>query len=304
MVGWIAVEAWRKRSGVARGLLPLAIPAGGIAGWWYWATWRATGTISGEEHDAAFHPAGLGEWMRMAEHVKWWRALDANFCSHIWAGGWSFIGVRGWMYHVFAIAALMAIAGIVFMLIWGKPAAPLTDMAVIRMLVVVFAAFAAGLVYHAVTLFAVHGISAVNGWYIYSLVAGEAVLWPLGLMMWFPSGGRPYVFPLLCLAFLALEVFAMHIYLLPYYAGFVAHVRGNEINALKLSQLRGGGWRLLAQRLSANKPVWLSARAMARLWAGYVLASVWVPVEAWRAARHIRYARRFDLPATRAAAKS
>ncbi len=286
---WLAVEAWRRRSGAAaRGLLLVVIPAGAIAGWWYWATWRATGTLSGEEHDVAFHRLGVGEWLRAAGRVNWMQVLDANFCSHVWAGGWSFVGVRGWMYHAFAIVAFVAFVGIVRTIVWSKSVAPLADIAAIRMLVVLLAAFVAGLTYHAVTLFAAHGISAVNGWYIYSLAAGEAVLWPLGLMALLPRGGRPYVFPLLCLAFLTLEAFAIHIYLLPYYAGFIAHVRGNELSALRLSQLGGGGWRLLLQRLAANKPGWLSARTLGGLWAGYVLASGWLVVEAWRAARAIR----------------
>jgi hypothetical protein len=198
------------------------------------------------------------------------------------------VGVRGWMYHVFAMLAFLAIVGIVGTILRGKPAAPLADIGGVRMLVVVFAAFAAGLAYHAVTLFAVHGISAVNGWYIYGLAAGEAVLWPLGLMVLIPSGGRPYVFPLLCVTFLALEAFAMHIYLLPYYAGFIAHVRGNDLRALQLSQLGSGGWRVLAQRLAVNKPWWLNGRVIAGLWAGYVLASGWLVAEASRAARAIQ----------------
>jgi hypothetical protein len=289
VLAWLSVQAWRSRSGAAaRELLPVAIPAAAIAGWWYWVTWRATGTISGEEHDVAFHRLGFGTWLRTAGHVNWMQALDANFSSHIWVGGWSFVCVRGWMYHVFAMLAFLAIVGIVGTILRGKPAAPLADIGGVRMLVVVFAAFAAGLAYHAVTLFAVHGISAVNGWYIYGLAAGEAVLWPLGLMVLIPSGGRPYVFPLLCVTFLALEAFAMHIYLLPYYAGFIAHVRGNDLRALQLSQLGSGGWRVLAQRLAVNKPWWLNGRVIAGLWAGYVLASGWLVAEASRAARAIQ----------------
>jgi len=218
------------------------------------------------------------------------RVLDATFCSHIWAGTWSYLSVRSWMYHAFALLAVAGAAGVVWVVVREhmtvKPVA--ANLAAVRMTIFLLTVFALGLVYHAVTIYAAHGMSAVNGWYIDSLVAGEAVLWALGLMAFLPPPRRAYVIPLLALAFLVLDVFAMHIYLLPYYAGFIAHTQGNHLPALKLGQLASGGWRTLFERLAVNKPAWLSVGGIVALWAGYVLASCGTAAVAWRMVRRTR----------------
>ena len=271
----LIVEAWRNRSWTsARDLLLVALPAAAIAGWWYIATWRATSSLSGEEHDVAFHRAGCGEFLHAAASVNWLRVLDSNFNSHIWTGGWSYLGVRGWMYHAFALLALAGIAGALWTNCRRDAARRVNaSQPVTRMIIVFLAAFALGLAYHAVTIYASHGLSAVNGWYIDSLVSGEAVLWSLGLMLLLPRARRSYVFPALALAFLALDLFGMHAYLLPYYAGFIAHTNGNHLPAMQLAQLANGGWNTLWSRLSVNKPAWLDADLIMALWCAYLLAS-------------------------------
>lgn len=287
--GWLAVEAWRSRSRAsACRLLLVAVPVLAIAGWWYWETWRATGSLSGEEHDVAFHRLGFGEWLQAARRVNWMGALDTNFCTHIWAGGWSYLGVRSWIYHAFALLAVAGAAGAAWVVIRYKSAAAkrgAVNLAAVRMTIVLLVVFGLGLAYHAVTIYAAHGVSAVNGWYIDCLVAGEAVLWALGLMVFLPRARQPYVFPVLSLAFLAVDVFAMHIYLLPYYAGLIAHTQGNHLPALKLEQLANGGWSLLFERLTVNKPAWLNAGGVAALWACYLLGSCGTAALAWRMAR-------------------
>jgi hypothetical protein len=286
---WLATEAWRRRSGVTwRKLLLVASFAAAIAGWWYWETWRMTGSLSGEEHDVAFRPLGFGDWRRTALHVDWRRALDANFCTHIWAGGWSYLAVRGWMYHAFALLAVAGAAGTTWVFIRRKgrrATCVVADLSAACMTIVFLGAFAVGLAYHAVTIYAAHGISAVNGWYIDCLVAGEVVLWALGLMAFLPQARRAWAFPLLSVAFLALDVFAMHIYLLPYYAGFIAHSQGNHLPALKLGRLTGGEWHVLLERLAVNKPTWLTAHGIAELWGAYMLASCATAIIAWKTAR-------------------
>jgi hypothetical protein len=242
VIAWFAFEAWRRRSrAAARRLLLVVFAAAAIAGWWYWATWRATGSLSGEMHDVAFHRLGFGECLRAAWRVNWMRVLDASFCSHIWAGTWSYLSVRSWMYHAFA---LLAVAG------------------------------AAGTVWVAVRDGEAGGRESGSG--------SHDDFHPRGV-----RAGRAYVFLLLSLAFLALDVFAMHIYLLPYYAGFIAHTQGNRLPALELRQLASGGWTL-CERLAVNKPAWLSARGMLALRAGYVTGSCGTAAVAWRMARRIR----------------
>lgn len=282
----LAVEAWQSHSWPARSLLLVAFPTAAIAGWWYLATWRATSSLSGEEHDVAFHRAGFGEFLRAAAAVNWLRVLDSNFNSHVWTGGWSYLGVRAWMYHGFALLALAGIAGTVWIAL--RPAAARrvnANQPVVRMIIVFLSAFAAGLAYHAVTIYAAHGLSAVNGWYIDNLVSGEAVLWCLGLMLFLPGTSRPYVFPALVVAFLSLDLFAMHAYLLPYYTGFTAHTSGNHLPALHLAQLAEGSWSALFARLAANKPTWLTAPALAALWSAYLLASAATGALAWSITR-------------------
>ena len=75
-----------------------------IAGWWYWQTWAATGSLTGNV--ILVHP-GLAEMARTILRFPALKAADFAWTTFLWTGNWSFIVVRRWMYR--AIAALCVV---------------------------------------------------------------------------------------------------------------------------------------------------------------------------------------------------
>jgi hypothetical protein len=89
------IQALRRKSSwqaVYGCLLALAL-TGLAAGWWYIGAWQTTGTLSGEQVDAAARFDLAGKFAAIW-NVRWLRVLDSVATTHVWTGGWSFLGVR------------------------------------------------------------------------------------------------------------------------------------------------------------------------------------------------------------------
>src|SRR5206468_6613145 len=102
-----AVHARGKR--INRQLLTIFGGAVLISGWWYARNWALTHSLSGEQFELAARGSGL---LASALRIRWMRAADFTFISHIWLGNWSFLVARSWMYHFFAVVAGLAAAGL------------------------------------------------------------------------------------------------------------------------------------------------------------------------------------------------
>jgi hypothetical protein len=237
-----------------------------IGGWWYVSTYLQTGSLSGEQGDVAAQRLGIVGIIAALPKVEWLRAIDSTFVSHIWFGGWSFLSVRSWMYHFFAIVFLGATVGLV-------------KVRRVRVLIVMFAALLAALAYHVTVNSMVHGKSVTTGWYLYALVAAEAVLLIAGLREVVPQRLRSYIPFALCFCLTAVEFFGLHFYQLPYYTGFTRHNATGGLPALHLDQLLNGGLGELIHRLAINKPAWISPVLVAMLWLAFLIATfavLWV----------------------------
>jgi hypothetical protein len=224
-----------------------------IAGWWYLRNLLATGTVAGLGESVALQRTDPAAVLRLAPSVPWWRTIDAILFSHIYCGGWSWLTVRSWMYHLFyAILALAAIG------LWRWLRQP-----GIRWLLAIYLFFWAGELWHAALLFATHGVPASMGWYLYGVVAAEAPLLVAGLSTWIHRWAAPAGAGLFAL----LDLAAMHSLALPYYAGLIRHEADGTLHLAHFGSLN---LPLIFERLSTlvAEPLWIV------LWVGYLLATI------------------------------
>jgi 4-amino-4-deoxy-L-arabinose transferase-like glycosyltransferase len=229
---------WRKRA-----LVPSVLLAAGpsvIAGWWYARNLLSTGSISGEQTEVAALRFSAPELLHTIVRVPWLKAADFIFLSHIWLGDWSFLVVRSWMYHLFALAWIIAIVGFSIRYFSTKPRTDLT------LLAAFYLSFLLAMAYHTLITFGHSGIAGTMGFYLCSMVVAESILLYVGL--------RRLGVAALTLSFAALESFALLFYMLPYYTGLIAHLENGNIPTLQLAQLPGG----ILERLSVNKPHFLT----------------------------------------------
>ena len=257
-----------------------------LAGWWYVRNLLLTGSVSGEQTDAAMQQMPWSSRLTSLAGVQWWRALDTLFFSHIFIGGWSFLTVRAWMYHALGTLWALAMVGVVFGLVAGQSGLRGNHVAAgprgsLGMLTLLEAGLLASLAYHTLVTFAVLHGSTTNGWYLYSLAAAECLLIPWGLAFWLGERWRAAVFPALAGLFAALDVFAMHVYLLPYYTGLTAHSPQGMVKGWNLFRAGVDGWGTLFARLTVNKPEVLNTAVFVGLWGMYFAATVMAPGMAW-----------------------
>ncbi len=261
----LPIAALLRRNCLRHCVLALAV-AFLISGWWYLRAWRATGTIAGEILDTA--AAGFGLTGRLAAifRINWLRVLDTAATTHIWPGGWSFLNVRAWMYRVFEVAALAALAGIVRLVRRRR---------IERRLMITISAFLLfcfGLAYFATLVFLMRGYSMVPGWYLYGIAGIEAAVLACGFtgLAGVRRGAR-LVAALAALA-AAFDLYTVHFVSIPYYCGIIAHGASGRLATFHVSDLRGIGVAGLFDRMAMNKAI--GAPWLAALWTAYVFSTL------------------------------
>ena len=274
------VQMLRQKTGRLRTgsgcLLALAL-AGLIAGWWYVRNWMATRTLSGEQIDAAAARFGLAGKLAAMAQVNWLRVVDAAAATHIWTGGWSFLGVRSWMYRVFELMVLASGAGL-SVLLWRLVRRASRGRisggdARFSLALCAYLFFCLGLGYYAISVYLARGISTALGWYLYGIAGAETVLLASGFTGL--AGGRRAAGCMAALAALAcaLDLYTVHFISMPYYTGIIAHTPSGRLAAFHVSDLRGIGISGLFERLAVNQPRGIGAPVIAAMWSGYVCAT-------------------------------
>jgi hypothetical protein len=248
-----------------------------MAGWWYVRTWLATRTLSGEQIDAAATQFGLAGRLGAIRSINWLRVFDSAAATHIWTGGWSFLGVRSWMYRVFELLALVSGAGLAALAgrlahhgyhrRFGNGDARFSLAACAYVL------FCSGLGYFAVVVYLTRGISTALGWYLYGTAGAEAALLGCGFAGLF--GARRAVGCVATMAVLAsaLDLYTVHFVSMPYYSGIIAHTSSGRLATFHISSLQGIGLSGLFARLAMNEPRGVGAPLVAALWTGYLCAT-------------------------------
>jgi len=235
--------------------------AAAIAGWWYWQTWAATGSLTGNV--ILVHP-GLAAMARTALRFPALEAADFAWTSFLWTGNWSFLVVRGWMYRAIAALCVVALAGIVS-LVWKRNAG-------VALLSAFVFSFALAIAYFALGSLVVYGHPNAFGWYACCLVAPIAVLLFAGLRAAMPRS-KAAAGPILTIALSAIELFGAHVYLWPYYTGLISHLPNGGLPAFRLAQLGDGGFATLFQRLTLSKPAWMAPPVLIAAWAMFLMAT-------------------------------
>jgi hypothetical protein len=282
-VAMAVIWAWRHRA-YLQGSLVLLCPLG-MAGWWYSRTWILTKSLSGEQVEiAGAHAGNTMTLLDAIQKLSWTTAADFVFLSHTWIGNWSFLVVRSWMYHVLAAGALLVVAGLMLRFFLGDGRARMRSD--VRVLLVIWASFAAGLGYQAARNFQATGFPGTMGYYLMAMVTVETILVVVGLEEIALCGLRRWLIPGALAAFAGLELFAVNFYSIPYYTGTITHSPGGRLPALSIHQLGlAGCWRMF-ERLADGKPAILGAPALAGFWALFVLATVGLIVFAvWTTSR-------------------
>jgi len=225
--------------------------AAAIPGWWYLLNLRATGSFSTAIQDAGLKHLTLADRVRQIPNVNWWTGLDSTFFSHIWFGGWSFLQMRSWIYHVFAIVFVAAAVGLV--IAWVRNDPPRRHLTI---LAAFYALFCAGVAYHVLITYLANGISSSAGWYLCAVIVPEMLLLTAGLRV--PAA--------LAAAFALLDLYGMLFVALPYYNGLIAHRPSGFLEAFHVGQFPD-----LVQRLGTTT-LWLAV---------YIAATVSIAVICW-----------------------
>lgn len=277
----LAWALWRKPVERRRGALQAAWGLGGaflLAGWWYARNLLHTGSVAGIPEEA---PLRDTSWWTLAQQVlavDWRNALDSILGSHIWIGGWSFLQVRAWIYHLFELLVLLAALGLAALgwRLWRRGAEGVPWIGRVEDTVVLgafYGFFWLALACHAFLLFTYRGLSTSTGWYLYAVVVPEVVLATLGLWQCVPGPWRRWVLPVGTSLFVLLDLYSTHFLLLPYYTGLIAHKPGGGLASFYPLRVGMEGWQTMLLRLQANKPPFLSPPAVLLAWAGFLAAT-------------------------------
>lgn len=252
----------------------LAIAAA-IAGWWYRFIHAATGDFTGQIQSVAIKSVPLAERLRVALRLDWLRAIDMALFSHIWFGGWSFLQVRSWIYHLFYAVALAALIGLTLLVLRRRATKAMWLLAGFEAL------FCASLAYQVTIAQIAYRKPMTNGWYLYCLVFAEIILICAGLMALLPPRHRVWAPLGLTGLFALLDLYGMNFVLIPYYLGLIAHTPDGRLPAFHAAQLWQTGLPEIGSRVILNSPYLASPIEFSALWLLYLaatLACLWIVV--------------------------
>lgn len=243
------VLAWRNRAWkkeLTRAALALLVSVG-MGAAWYARMERLTGSLSGEKNAAAIAGQGLGAKLVAASHINWFRIVYEQVYSQIWLGGWSFLRVRPWMYGVFETLGLLCASGLIVYATRRFRRRRIGWMSLaLAMLLATLILFEPGLFYQALAVYMTDHEAFGPGWYFYVLLAPELLLLAAGAWALFGRTGASRLAAATTFFAFALNLYTMHLLLMPYYTGLIAHAAngafhaahiGSVIDEFRLSQI-------------------------------------------------------------------
>ena len=269
VLGLIRMIRYRQPPGKTVGRVSIALAVAlSVAGWWYWETWNATGTLSGEQVDAAAVAFTFHQKFAALAAIHWMRVLDSLASSYIWTSGWSFLVVRSWMYRIPEFLGLTALLG--FLVQFRRE--PFGNRAVVAFPVLVLVL---ALAYQTVVIYLVRGVSTGSGWYFFASVTSQALLVAIGLQVLFGSLGAQAVLACFSLLAIVLDVYTVRFILAPYYSGMIMHDGSGHLSSFHL--FAPGNWDAIQEilrRLSSSNGAFLSPAVFGLSWLAYVGATL------------------------------
>jgi hypothetical protein len=221
--------------------------------------------------------------------VDWVTALKSFAASDLWFGNWSFLTVRSWMYQVLESLILLVIAGVIVMAVRSlrSRSHKLLPPNIVTV-ALLFSTFIAALAYHVLLAFMNSGIPATCGWYLYAVVLPEALLLITGVMA-FGQWGRRLLLVLMA-SFAALELYATHWLLIPYYTGLIAHTPAGALQSFHPGRVAVSFTEILG-RLHVNRPPFVTNDVVFVLWLLYLVSLVGVYYVAVRISARMTFPR-------------
>ncbi len=231
------IRRWRTALVIA------AVPAA-IAGWWYVLRWiPRTG-------------APIASMFGSVAKVDWVRTADFAWYTLVWAGNGSFLGLRSWTYRIMLLVILAAI--------FGLARARNHKKGPVWILIGFHVALALALAFEALREVQYGGAAITPGWYLGCLAGAGACLAVYGFRAITPGAVAVPAF-----VFAALDLYGLHVVLMPYYAGLIAYSSTGRLAAFPL-----GRWSYIVfDRLALNKPLWVNSMALSGLWAAYTVGT-------------------------------
>lgn len=268
--GWLVFRdraQWRQ---IVSGCLMALAVAGLLAGWWYGFIYESTGTLTGQIQTVGIRGLSAGARLEGLLRMNWRQAVDTAVTSHVWFGGWSFLQVRSWIYHLSRLFLLAGLLGGVWALTGRRRN-------VVLVCSFLLAPVLAALAYHALVGYLTIGQSTTNGWYLYAVVVPEVLLLYTGIATLLPAPAQRWIAPAAAWGAAALDVYGMLFLMLPYYGGLIRHLPDGRLETFHLADL--GRWSAaeLSERLAGHHPGWFLLLAL--LWLAATLA---LPLLAWR----------------------
>jgi hypothetical protein len=239
-----------------------------VAGPWYWHIHKVSGSWSGQGDDAAVGKLSRMALLSQVAHVNWRSGFASILFSHVWFGGWSFLRFPTWIYLCVLLPAAAAVTGVcIYAWKWLKSGRPADSVVAIAAL---YVCFWLGLCYHVLVTYVHSGVSASTGWYLYCLVFGEAVLLIVGARQLFGQRALRWLLPIGTALLLAIDLYGLHAFMLPYYAGITEHV-GERVPPLSIGAFSASS---IFGKLATLGPAWFNPGLLILSWAAYLLAAI------------------------------
>ena len=194
------------------------------AGWfWYARNFWITGSLTGLPETVEANTTVVSSVSSIGL-IGWLDVFRLAAVSHVWMGNWSLLQYRGWIYQI--VLYLFGIGAAGFILYLAKSPKPVN-----RVLLFIYFAFAASLIYYATQVFQKTGIPVIQGWYLSPLVPLEALAFVTGMRFLFPARGVTAAVAFAGLCFLAMSIYGNAFIAAPYYTGIIAHAPSGHLRA-------------------------------------------------------------------------
>ena len=272
---WSGASAiWKGSSGkhgivLVRTMIAAAL-AFAVSGWWYVSILRSDGPVWADVAPSGEDP--LSALWSYLSGMHWWQGVRVDLNTHFWTGGWSFLGVRSWIYSVLRGIFLLSFLASLFWMFRNR-----SRLGIVWCL---YGAFWVALVFHGFVNFVNSGLPVSTGWYLYAVVTCEAAIL-VSAVAGLPPRWRSSPLTSLTALFLLLETYATHFVLIPYYIGLIHHRPDGTVTTFYVSQALEQGWQSILSRLVINKESFIGPWMMAGLWAAFLLASISIFAVAW-----------------------